>query len=111
MAELRRVLKPGGVLRLGLPDLDQAIDAYRAGRRDYFIPREWETLGGDFITHILWYSETSTLFTGEFTDELLRRAGFARVARVAHGVTQSGFPEIVELDHREHESFYVETFK
>src|SRR5215213_7842484 len=27
MAELRRVLRPGGVLRLGLPDLDRAIDA------------------------------------------------------------------------------------
>src|SRR5262245_36346685 len=33
LAELRRVLRPGGVLRLGLPDLDRAIDAYRSGRR------------------------------------------------------------------------------
>src|SRR5262249_10566188 len=28
LAELRRVLKPGGVLRLGLPDLDKAVRAY-----------------------------------------------------------------------------------
>src|SRR5689334_23411956 len=36
-AELRRVLKPGGILRLGLPDMDKAIDAYRAGDVDYFL--------------------------------------------------------------------------
>jgi SAM-dependent methyltransferase len=111
MAELRRVLRPGGLLRLGLPDLDRAIQAYRAGRRDHFIPREWETLGGDFITHILWYGETSTLFTGEFAEELLRKAGFARVAQVEYRMTVSRFPEVVEMDHREHESFYVEAFK
>lgn len=111
MAELRRVLRPGGVLRLGLPDLDRAIDAYRAGRRDYFVAREWEILDGDFITHILWYSETSTLFTRDFAAELLRKAGFARVAQVEYRLTASRFPEVVELDHREHESFYVEAFK
>src|SRR5207237_589692 len=36
LEELRRVLKPNGVLRLVLPDLDRAIDAYRDGRLDYF---------------------------------------------------------------------------
>src|SRR4051812_42470040 len=36
LRELRRVLRPGGVLRLGLPDLDRAIDAYRRGDRAYF---------------------------------------------------------------------------
>lgn len=28
VVEVRRVLKPGGVLRLGLPDLDKALQAY-----------------------------------------------------------------------------------
>ena len=36
-SELRRVLKPGGVLRLALPDLDKGIDAYRGGDEDYFL--------------------------------------------------------------------------
>jgi len=37
LAELRRVLKPGGVLRLVLPDLLKGVDAYRRGDRDYFL--------------------------------------------------------------------------
>ena len=36
LRELHRVLKPGGVLRLCLPDLDKAIAAYQNGCRDYF---------------------------------------------------------------------------
>ena len=34
LQELGRVLRPGGVLRLGLPDLDFLIAAYQRGDRD-----------------------------------------------------------------------------
>ena len=34
LRELRRVLKPGGVLRLCVPDLDKAVAAYQRGDRD-----------------------------------------------------------------------------
>jgi SAM-dependent methyltransferase len=111
LAELRRVLRTGGVLRLSLPDLDRAIDAYRAGRQEHFHIWEWDTIDGNFITHILWYGDTTTLFTWRFTEELLRKAGFAHVRRVDVGVTTSPYPEIVELDSRADESLYVEAFK
>ena len=111
LRELRRVLKPGGVLRLCLPDLDLAIDAYRSGRRDYFHVWDWETLSGNFITHVLWYNYTHTPFTYGFAVELLHKAGFGDVKRVAYCETASPYPEIVELDGREQESFYVEAFK
>jgi SAM-dependent methyltransferase len=111
LRELRRVLKPGGVLRLVLPDLDRAIEAYRSGRDAYFCPHDWETIDGNFITHIVWYSNTRTPFTCAFALELLRKAGFADVRRVAYGITASPHPEIVELDSRERESFYVEAVK
>jgi SAM-dependent methyltransferase len=111
LQELRRVLRPGGVLRLSLPDLDRAIAAYQAGRRDYFHVWEWDTIAGNFVTHVLWYGFTHTLFTWEFTDELLRKAGFAEVRRVAYRVTASPYPEIVELDSRPDESLYVEAVK
>src|ERR1043165_4255644 len=37
LEELRRILKPGGVLRLGLPDLDRGIAAYQRGDHGYFL--------------------------------------------------------------------------
>jgi ubiquinone/menaquinone biosynthesis C-methylase UbiE len=111
LRELRRVLKPNGVLRLGLPDLDRAIAAYQRGRREYFQVDAWETLGGNFISHVLWHNYTRTLFTYEFAAELLRKAGFRGVRRVEYRQTASPYPEVVELDNRPEESFYVEAFK
>src|SRR5262245_61773402 len=37
LQELRRVLKPGSVIRLALPDLDRGIAAYQRGDREYFL--------------------------------------------------------------------------
>jgi SAM-dependent methyltransferase len=113
LAELRRVLEPGGVLRLSLPDLDRGIRAYTNGERDYFLvpDRDARTLGGKFITQILWYGWSRTLFTRDFLEELLRKAGFADVAHCEFRQTASRFPEIVGLDNRERESLFVEATK
>jgi predicted SAM-dependent methyltransferase len=113
LRELRRVLKPGGVLRLGLPDLDKGIEAYMANDRDYFlIPDEDAvTIGGKFVTQLLWYGWSRTLFTHDFTEELLREAGYSETLACAFRETKSRFPEIVELDSRERESFFVEAIK
>src|SRR5262249_10124500 len=44
LAELRRILKPGAVLRLALPDLDRAMRAHLGNDRGYFyIPDEHAT--------------------------------------------------------------------
>ena len=111
LSELRRVLKPGGVLRLCLPDLDRAIAAYQNGQREYFHIWDWDTVAGNFITHVLWYNLTCTPITYEFAEELLKKAGFSGVIRVGYRQTASPHPEIVELDGRPAESFYVEATK
>jgi SAM-dependent methyltransferase len=113
LRELRRVLKPGGVLRLGLPDLDKGIQAYIANDRDYFlIPDEdASTIGGKFVTQMLWYGWSRSLFTRDFTEEILRAAGYSETSACAFRETKSRFPEIVELDSRERESFFVEAVK
>ncbi|MGH3518752.1 MAG: class I SAM-dependent methyltransferase [Haloechinothrix sp.] len=110
LRELRRVLKSGGVLRLSLPDLDRVITAYQRGDRDYFLIWDWDTVAGNFITQILWYNTIRTPFTYGFAEELLHKAGFVGVRRVSFGETTSCYPEIVELDNREAESFYVEAY-
>jgi ubiquinone/menaquinone biosynthesis C-methylase UbiE len=111
LAELRRVLKPGGVLRLCLPDLDRAIAAYLDRDADYFLVREWETVAGNFITQIRWHGYNKTPFTYEFAEELARKAGFGRIERAAYRETASTFPEITALDTRPDESFYLEAWK
>ena len=111
--ELRRVLKPGGVLRLALPDLLKGVEAYRRGDRDYFlIPDEdAESLGAKLVVQVIWYGYSRTLFTHEFIEEMLVRAGFSRVSHCSYKATGSPYPEIVALDNREQESLFVEAVK
>ena len=113
LRELRRVLKPRGVLRLVLPDLDAGIDAYRRGARQHFLVPDEDaaSLGGKFVVHMLWYGHSRMLFTRDFAEELLRKAGFRDVAHCEYRVTRSPYAGIVELDDRERESLFVEATK
>lgn len=113
LRELHRILKPGGVLRLGLPDLDRAIDAYRSGDAGYFsIPDdELASIDGKFVVQMTWYGTNLMMFTVNLARDLLERAGFRAVRRADYRQTTSPFPEIVALDNRPKESFFVEAFK
>lgn len=113
LKELRRVLKTGGVLRLALPDLRRGMAAYDRGDREYFLvpDEEMATLGGKLVAQLLWYGYSRTLFVTEFAEELLQKAGFREVSTVAYRTTASPYPEIIELDNREEESFFLEAVK
>jgi predicted SAM-dependent methyltransferase len=110
LRELFRVLKDGGVLRLGLPDMDRAIAAYLRGDRGYFyVPDEdVRSIGGKLCVQVAWYGSNRTPFTFDLAAELLSRNGFRDVARCAFRETKSPWPDIVALDNRERESLFVE---
>jgi hypothetical protein len=111
--ELRRVLKPSGVLRLVLPDLGKGIHAYLHGHDDYFRVdnADVKSRGGRFIVHMLWYGSSKSLFTVDFIEELLLKAGFVQVIECEYRRTECRFSEIIELDNRENESLYIEATK
>ena len=111
--ELRRVLAPGGALRLVLPNLLKGVEAYQRGDHDYFLvpDEDAESLGAKLVYQLVWYGYTKTPFVPEFAEEVLRRAGFEDVRHAAYGETTTPFPGIVELDNREAESLYVEAVK
>ena len=113
LRELRRVLRPAGVLRLGLPNLENAIDAYRRNDRDYFLipDDEMSSIGGKLVAQLVWYGYSRTVFVPQFAEELLKKAGFTAVHHLTFGETRSGYPDIVALDNRPEESFFVEAVR
>lgn len=113
LCELRRVLKRGGVLRLGLPDLDRAIAAYLRRDHGYFyIPDDdGASIGSKLVTQVVWYGSVRTPFTYEFIEEWLRKADFREVTRCAFKQTHSSYADIVQLDNRERETLFVEAHK
>ena len=113
LREFRRVLVPGGVLRLALPDLDRAIDAYRTGDRGYFhIPDDdAKSAGGKLVAQIVWYGSVRTPFTWDAIEELVMRAGFTAARRASFGATYTAHADIVTLDNRPRESLFVEAVR
>ncbi len=113
LTELHRVLKPGGVLRLGLPDLEKAMHAYKEGNADYFLipDDDVRSLGGKLIVQMTWYGYSKSMYTFDFTEELLYRSGFRRAVRCGYQETVSDRPGITALDNRRRESFFVDAFK
>jgi SAM-dependent methyltransferase len=110
LAELHRVLAPGAPLRIGVPDLDRAIDAYHRGDGAYFhVPDEdARDCGAKFVTQIIWYGSVRTPFTFGYAREVLHAAGFRDVRRCEFGRTATGDAGIVALDNRPRETLFVE---
>lgn len=108
--ELRRVLMSGGVLRIAVPDLDRAIDAYRNNEPAYFYVPDADArdIGAKLVTQIIWYGSVHTPFTFGYARELLLTHGFVSVRRCAYRETTSSHPDIVQFDNRPRESLFIE---
>jgi SAM-dependent methyltransferase len=118
LAEVMRVLSPGGVVRIAAPDLSRLARDYLAnGDADRFVAathmgldrpvglRGWArwTLVGP--RHHLW------MYDGGSLTRLLSEAGFVDAAAVPPGSTRIAEPGQLDLTERGTESVYVEAIR
>jgi predicted SAM-dependent methyltransferase len=98
--ECRRVLKPGGVLRIAVPDLEYAWEMYKRGDKermihDFFFTDESGGLG-----------QHRYAYDYQMLNQLLRDVGFGDVKRKTF--QQGETPDLEFLDNREDYTLYVE---
>ncbi len=107
LVELRRVTRPGGWLRVSVPDIWSAIVAFRDGHRSWF-PLEAESVNEAFCRYVTQNGATRSIFTRPRLRLLFERAGWADSFEVDYFATASGTPGITELDSRPNESIFME---
>lgn len=103
LIEAHRVLKPGGWIRVAVPDLEHAIALYRVGKKD-------QALGYFFASSRAGSSERHQyMYDFELLRDLLKASGFAEISRRAfrEGVVN----DIEILDNRPEETLFVEARK
>lgn len=114
LGQCHRVLVRGGVMRLLVPDMLAALDAYGRCDAEWFpIADEHErTVDGKLCMYLTQAGATRSVFTAPWLIELCHRAGFWDACEVEPGV--STFPPEYEpcaLDSRASESLIVEARK
>lgn len=104
MRDAFAALKPGGVLRIAVPDLAHAVALYHAGHKqqmleDYF-----------FVNDLSSYlARHKYMYDYELLEAALKRSGFERVQRCEY--RQGMAPDIEQLDNRPEETLFVEAYR
>ncbi|HUN36329.1 MAG TPA: methyltransferase domain-containing protein [Trebonia sp.] len=118
LGEVRRVLQPGGVVRIAAPDLSTIVRDYVAsGDADRFVAgihmgldrpagvRGWVRWTMVGPRHHLW------MYDGGSLTRLLAESGLAEVTVMPPGSTRITGPGQLDLREREAESVYVEAIR
>ena len=101
--EVCRVLKPGGVFRVTVPDLDRAVAAYDPGAPEPLLDLIYNAAQKrDKNRHHWMYTEQSLV-------RLLLGAGFSTAKRCQY--RQGRCPDLDRLDNRPEDSLFVEGVK
>ena len=102
--EMFRILKPGGVIRVGGPNGDAAMREYLAGNHAWFsdFPDARQSIGGRLGNFIFCRQEHLTILTPSFLEEIASSAGFTDV-RVVSPIVETGYPDIFDSQVMSHE--------
>ena len=98
--EIHRVLKPGGRVRIAVPDLEHAVSLYQQGQRTDAL----EFFFTESNAHV--FSQHRYMYDYELMRTMLLEHGFADVTRCAY--REGGVPDLELLDNRPEQSLYVE---
>ena len=100
LGEVRRVLRPGGVIRIAVPDLDRVIAEYDPAEPDEFLFGMWQGRERSTSRHRHWW-----LYNERSLRDRLIAAGFADVRRCAF--REGRCPDVERIDSRP-ESLFME---
>ena len=91
--ELRRVLRPGGIIRIAVPDLDHEIGRYDPVHPDDFVEGLLQGRERSRSRHRHWW-----LYNERSLRALLERTGFADIRRAAY--QEGRCPDVERIDSR-----------
>lgn len=108
--ESYRLLRPGGVLRIGVPDAGEGIRSY-SEEPSGFLERVRPGCPTPLLAleAIFYYPGHKTMYDFETLELLLSAAGFERPERRAFG--ESGLDPVPDSPHRREETLYVEAVR
>jgi predicted SAM-dependent methyltransferase len=116
--ECRRVLKPGGLIRIAVPDLEVMIKHYRAKTMEHFNidqPVEFflAPTDGEKFSRLMFSGDYAhrAVYDYPMMENFLRQAGFQRVVRSTQGFSHSEIMQLESKDQHESVSLYVEAIK
>ena len=101
LREAFRALKPGGMLRIAVPDLQYACSLYEAGEREKMLEDYFFVSGEDS-----YYARHKYMYDYSMLAAILEEAGFCEIAR--RSFRQGETPDIALLDNRPVDSLFVE---
>ena len=98
-----RVMKPDGILRVSIPDLEYAISLYSSGKK-------YEMLNNYFfIEDDSFYARHKFMYDFEIISEVLRSIGFHSIQKLKYQYGE--VPDLPILDNRPDESLFIEAKK
>lgn len=114
--EFHRVLKPGGTVRVVVPSLEYAVNAFavKDGSRFPDWPEKFSSIGGRFNNFLLCSNQHRMMFDVSFLQELLKEAGFTSVIETSPFSSRCFSPQQLEFESDPallKKSIYVEACK
>jgi predicted SAM-dependent methyltransferase len=110
LVECRRVIRPGGTLRVSLADVERAIEAAETIDDAWFAPlgRQFASVQHALDNYLRLDGQRKMFLTRTLTAHLLQSAGFTPFVVAYRHTTADDDERILDLDTRPEESIWLE---